>query len=343
MRRRPTMFSLALGSFLALAASAAAQQPDNVYETYGAHNPPADSPGCANKDCIYHRAPGEPSNPHFPEYWTSDWIMYRVFNKFADYPPPYPGRPPEPLKEGEDYEVSHGATYYDSSWRGPGGEGAMMEHYEKRCLPIFFFSNHYSCSFISLGDIAYFVTYEDRPKDMPPVCLFSPRNHPPRRNFVEHLPYSLSDSERLNKNVQGYSFWVDAASGKPAQTGVSPVKTNENDIMFGYAFEALARPDAVDHSEKPYRHPQSFYFSGAYNPSCPKQPPQAPFVTQNYTNFAKVRPDPAKTWDLVKNLDPKTLPKCQLFGPPPPCPEKGATLTDAPPPPNWGDIGKARR
>jgi len=138
----------------------------------------------------------------------------------------------------------------------------------------------------SLGDTAFFVTYNrDRPKGMPPVCLFSPLNHPPRPDFIAHLPYSLSDSVQLQNRIQGYSFWIDAGSGKPIQTGVSPVPAGTTAIMFGYGFMSRATRDRVDRSAEPYRHPQSFYFLG-----YPLAPTNAPFVSQNYTDFAMVRP-----------------------------------------------------
>jgi hypothetical protein len=306
-----TCMALAMAFGLGVPCALAADQPDNVYQTYGVHNPAADSP-CTNPNCVYIRETGQPSDPRYPDYWSSNWTMYRVFQGYAQNPPPYDGAPPAALKPGRDYEVSKGATYYDNTWSGPTGQGAMMEHYEKRCLPIFPISNQYTCSFISLGDVAFFVTYDsDRPKGMPPVCLFSPLNHPPRPDFISHLPYSPGDSARLGNRVQGYSFWVDAASGKPIQTGVSPDRTNDQAIMFGYAFLSQPAPDRVDKSAKSYRHPQSFYFSG-----FPLTPPNAPIVSQNYTNFAMVRPDAKKTWDQVSKLDPKTLPACQLFNPP---------------------------
>jgi hypothetical protein len=56
----------------------AADQPDNVYRTYGVHNPPTDSP-CANPNCIYVRESGQPTDPQYPAYWSSHWHMYRVF------------------------------------------------------------------------------------------------------------------------------------------------------------------------------------------------------------------------------------------------------------------------
>jgi hypothetical protein len=307
----------------------AADQPDNVYQTYGVHNPPADSP-CANPNCVYVREPGQPTDPLYPAYWSSNWNMYRVFQGYVQNPPPYDGAPPPALKPGRDYEISQGATYFDSTWRGAAGEGAMMEHYDKRCLPIFPISNHFTCSFISLGDTAFFVTYEkDRPKGMPPVCLFSPANHPPRTDFISHLPYSPDDSARLGNRVQGYSFWVEAASGKPIQVGVSPDRTADQAIMFGYGFMSSATPDRVDKSAKPYRHPQSFYFSG-----YPLPPANAPMVSQNYTNLAMVKPDPKSTWDLVSKLDSKTLPQCQLFNPP----AERVELTSMRRAPTWGDI-----
>ena len=328
MARTPISCAIAF-AVACLASSAFAQQPADVYQTYGVHNRPADSP-CANPNCAYTRAPGEPSDPSYPDYWVSNWNMYRVFKKASLFPPPYDRKPPSELKAGADYEVSRGTSSYDSTWSGPSGQGAMMEYYDKRCLPIFPISNKFTCAFISLGDIAYFVTYaQDRPKGMPPVCLFSPANHPPRKDFISHLPYSTSDSEQLKNTIQGYSFWVDAATGKPIQTGVKPDRTSDQAIMFGYGFASKATPDRVDKYAPPYRHPQSFYFSG-----YPLPPANAPFVSQNYTDFAMVKPDPKKTWDQVSKLDPKTLPKCQLFDPP----KEMTGASSAKQHPTWGDI-----
>lgn len=293
-----------------------------VYQTYGVHNDPAISP-CASADCIYKRNPGEPTDPVYPEYWVSNWNMYRVYNNYSEFPPPYNGAPPAALKEGTDYEKSTGTTYYDSTWTGASGEGAMMEHYEGRCLPIFPISNKFTCSFISLGKTAFFVTYDkDRPADMPPVCVFSKFNHPPRRDFIKHLPYSQADSAQIGAGGQGYSFWVSSADGKPVQVGVKPDRTRDQDIMFGYGF---APKDGKIM-------PQSFYFSG-----YPLPPANAPFVSQNYTDFKVVKPDPAATWDQVNKLDPSSLPQCQLFDPP-----KNSKLlaAEGKQAPTWGDIGR---
>ena len=302
---------------------------DAIYQTYGVHND-GTSPPCANASCTYPRNSSDPANPVWPEYWVSDWTMYRVYKDWADNPPPYPGQPPADLVAGTDYEVSYGTTYYDSTWTGPGGERAMMEHYEDRCLPIFPFENTYSCSFISLGDTAFFVTYDDRPDWMPPVCLFSPFNHPPAPDFIKHLPYVPGDSARIGPGGQGYSFWVSHADGSIMQVGAAPDQTAHGGILFGYGFQ--------DHGEGAM--PQSFYFSGVpYLEENGELVPFAPIVSQNYTDFRVEQPDPADTWDQVNSLDPATLPRCQLFDPP-----GGVTamLGASEPVPTWGTIGHGR-
>jgi len=242
--------------------------------------------------------------------------MYRVFGKnYSKYLPPYDGKPPAGLVEGEDYEVSYGATYYDSTWGN--GQGAMMEFYDKRSLPIFPMDNKYTSAFISLGNDAYYLTWEDRPQGMPPISHFSELNHPPRRDFIKHLPYSTGDSAQLNGKIQGYSFWTSPMGqyppGPPIQTGVSPDRTRERCIMFGYAFDSSWTKDAYDPSHPPYRHPNSFYFSG-----CPVLNDQlyAPMVSQNYTEFIAKRPNPAETWDLVaKFAQGKSIPFYNPFTP----------------------------
>jgi hypothetical protein len=83
----------------------------------------------------------------------------------------------------------------------------MMGQYEDWTLPIFPMDNHFTSSFLSLGDKAYFRTYDnDQPKGMPPICMFSDLNHPPRRDFIKHLPYSSGDSARLGGRVRAVSL-----------------------------------------------------------------------------------------------------------------------------------------
>jgi hypothetical protein len=345
LRRISAVLGTTLGVLVLLAivvCNAAGDEPENVYHTYGVHND-AHRDDCAYPTCIYSRGPTEPTDPTYPRYWTSRWAMYRVFNDYQTHLPPYAGAPPLPLREGVDYQKSWGTTYYDSEWKGSQGNGAMEEHYEKYCLPIFPFANNYTCSFISLGETAFFVTYDDRPSWMEEVCLFSPHNHPPERDFIKHLPYAVGDSRQLNFAVQGYSFWV-SQSNAIMQTGAAPDQTQNGGILFGYAFDSQPTPDRVDKNEPPYRHPQSFYFSGI--PRLPQAPlPNAPIVSQNYTDFAMVRPDPATTWAQVESLDPAKLPACHLFDHyQPPAAATPEVVTNAPGAaakiPSWGTIGQ---
>ncbi|MCB9795579.1 MAG: hypothetical protein H6741_22990 [Alphaproteobacteria bacterium] len=268
-----------------------------IYNSKGVHNdclcesPTECTSACAGDKCDAKRGPDDPPDPRYAEHWVSEWTMYRVYQNYKQHPPPW-GSPPEGLTP-EDYEVSYGASYYDNAYVPADGDGtgAMMEHYDKRCLPIFPIPNDYSCSFISLGNKAYFLTYEeDRPEDMPPCCVFSPYNHPPRPDFVKHLPYSAEDSSHVDDSLQAYRY-------------VTP-----DGVWFAYAFwkDKYADPD------QKHLLPQSFYFSGA-----PTDPPNAPFVSQNFSNFRIESPDPTQTWDQVaKTCTAQPLPDCQLFDPP---------------------------
>lgn len=277
------------GQAIAGEAPVASEESSDVYFTMGVHNTLGCEPASV---CLPKRQTGDPTDPQYPKYWVSDWTMFRVFQNYQNNPPPYTN-PPSTLS-AQDYTVSYGTTYYDSTYRPADGdgEGAMMEHYNKYCLPIFpIQNNNYTCSFISLGNKAYFLTYpEDRPADMPECCLFSPENHPPRRDFIKHLPYSATRSELLNGSIQAYALTLQ---------GPEP-------ILFGYAFNKNASPDA--NTGVWYRHPQSFYFSGDATTA------NAPIVSQNYTSFRTQKPDAKDTWDRVGQMcTANPLPKCQLF------------------------------
>lgn len=277
-------------SFTASCSTESIDQAGDVFFTMGVHNDFM----CDTLDCTPKRDKTDPSDPVYPEKWISEWTMFTVSKNYKDNPPPYTN-PPSTLT-ADDYRVSYGATYYDSTYIPADGDGsgAMMEHYEDYCLPIFPIKNNYTCSFISLGNKAYFITYDDdRPKDMPQCCMFSPKNHPPRRDFIKHLPYSASRSTHLNSSVQAYSTELDSPAGP---------------ILFGYAFNKQATFDSIT-GEK-YRHPQSFFFSG----SVPVV--NAPIVSQNYTSFRAQSPDKSSTWRLVPEMCPDKPVDCQLFNPP---------------------------
>lgn len=76
---------------------------------------------------------------------------------------------------------------------------------------------------------------------MPACCMFSPMNHPPRQDFIEHLPYSAERSKNLNASVQAYALDLQSPAGP---------------ILFGYAFNKRQT------GAPPYRSPQSFFFPG---------------------------------------------------------------------------------
>ncbi len=263
---------------------------DWIYPTNGVHSNYLCNKG--NNNCIAKRNKSDPSDPQYPSQWISDWTMFRVMNNYKNNPPPYTN-PPSTLSPS-DYTISYGTTYYDANYvpADKDGNGAMMEHYDKYCLPIFpIKDNNYTCSFISLGNKAYFITYDDRPKNMPACCMFSPKNHPPRQNFIQHLDYSKTRSQNLNASIQAYEWAAMLAQGGP---------------LFGYSFNKEASPDTF--TNEWYRHPQSFFFSGDTTKA------NAPIVSQNYTSFRAEMPDPQKTWDTVANMCPTTnIPKCHLF------------------------------
>ena len=285
----------------------------HVYVSHGVHN----DAGCTPPEaCIAQRGPDDPTDPEYPEYWSSDWTMYIVRSGYEANPPPY-ANPPARLTPA-DYVVSTGSTFYDDAYRPPGGDGtgAMMEYYQDTCLPIFPSANGYTCAFVSLGNKAWFFRYAEGAtgpaSEVASCCQFSLENHPPRRDFVKHLPYDAQRSTHLGGSVQAYAY-------------LAP--TDHGPILFGYAFEREPRPDAADPSLV-YRHPQSFYFSG-----FPGPPVDAPIVSQNYTDFRAERPDPAQTWDRVGASCQTEVPWCCLFSGD--CP---TDALEAAPPPEWSEL-----
>lgn len=260
----------------------------HLYYTGGVHTDAGCTPA---QKCIYERKPGEPTDPLYPAWWSSDWIMYRVFQNFEKFAPPY-ASPPAGLTPA-DYEASFGSSYYNSTYVPPDrdGVGAMMEYYDKRCLPIMATTNHYSCAFISLGNKTYFLRYGDRLPDEPQCCLFALNHHPASRDFIKHLPYNAEESLHVRGSIQAYSRLVPPGN-----------------IRIGYAFNKQATPDTFDRKAAPYRHPQSFYF-----PGNPVDPPNAPVVSQNYTNFRMEKPDPDETWNQVAKMCPVKPQWCCIF------------------------------
>lgn len=120
--RRPAWQALAMAVAVVCWASAGESAKHNddpasrhLYYTGGVHN----DIGCQpTEKCTYKREAGQPSDPLYPAWWTSQWTMYRVFKDYDKFPPPY-GLPPAGLT-ADDYEVSYGASYYDSTVRSVG-------------------------------------------------------------------------------------------------------------------------------------------------------------------------------------------------------------------------------
>src|SRR5258707_9977325 len=83
--------SLAIAASLAGSSIGIARAADDdpasrhVYSTGGVHN---DKDCVPASKCLYARQKGEPSNPLYPVWWSSDWVMYRVFKNYDTFPPP---------------------------------------------------------------------------------------------------------------------------------------------------------------------------------------------------------------------------------------------------------------
>ncbi len=274
---------------------------NHIYANNSVHNdcfcdPPA--------KCDFSDQEGRPADPHYAPYWMSQWTMYQVFQNYQVFPPPY-ANPPQHLTQS-DYRVSRGSTFYDNTYVPADGDGtgAMMEFYGyNQCLPIFPMRNDYSCAFISRGNKAYFLNYGKLevgttqngavpPRDVTPTCCkFSPFNHPPRPDFIKHLPYSTERSQHLDGSLLAYA-WTTPPPSPP--------------ILFGYAFYKDQWITDPATGEK-YNLPQSFYFSGQ-----PTDPPDAPIVSQNYESFRVAQP-PSELWDLVDQVCPPEPKWCCLF------------------------------
>ncbi|NEO97058.1 MAG: hypothetical protein F6K56_46000 [Moorea sp. SIO3G5] len=98
------------------------------------------------------------------------------------------------------------------------------------------------------------------------------------------------DSAHVNNSLQAYSE-----------------RFTDKENLFGYAFNKNPTPDSFDSTAVPYRHPQSFYFSGN-----PDTPPNAPIVSQNYTSFRMEQPS-SEIWSEVAKMLPPNPPLCCLF------------------------------
>ncbi len=280
-----------------------------IYSTNGVHS----GYGCdtSNNFCIAPRDKYDLPDPQFPQMWISDWTMFTVTNTAASdvNPPPYTN--PPIVLEPDDYIVSYGTSFYDNTYQPENPEddedyGAMMEHYNDFCLPIFGKSlkqNTFTCAFVSLGKKAFFLDYDNKtPEGTPDCCMFSPSNHPPRPDFIKHLDVWPDASLRLNGSVQAY-FWEQlwAIDANPR-------------ILFAYAFNREKSPQGLTPKSEWYQHPQSFFFSGVMNLGTEKEQNMIfPMISQNYSSFRIEKPHPDIWAEVAQWCPVETIKKCRLF------------------------------
>eukprot|EP00117_Sycon_ciliatum_P040162 scpid93606/ scgid29556/ len=157
----------------------------------------------------------EPPKDHWPEKWISDWTLYHVLPE--DPTPPYAdGKVPEQSRKGR------GRTYYDWS------KLAIIEEYYDFCVPIFVEGHNFTCHFLNVNNVSYFITFDDRPSWTPPCCIFGKPWLPPSPSTISNtLPFygkkPFHDREvNWYRNTPpageltfGYGFYAD--TGLPAE------------------------------------------------------------------------------------------------------------------------------
>jgi len=132
-------------------------------------------------------------SPTWPQHFTTNWTIYDVPALTA---PPYPspnGIPDPP------YCAGRGLTYYD--WKIK----SMIEKYYDFCVPIFPGGNKWKCDFLNTKAVSYLITYEDRPLNQPPCCIFLEPWYPPSPNFIQQSGLQFNETTSLNgQNVDWY-------------------------------------------------------------------------------------------------------------------------------------------
>ena len=99
----------------------------HIYFTNGVHNEFQCNPPSI---CVADRKAGDPSNPIYPQWWTSEWTMYRVFNNYEKYPPPY-SNPPTGLTPAACTRISSSPSWgsgvgISAGWRTSGPPNEFM-------------------------------------------------------------------------------------------------------------------------------------------------------------------------------------------------------------------------
>lgn len=190
------------------------------------------------------------AQPTWPTTFITDWLLYHV--PAEDPMPPYSnGAIPTPHRTGR------GRTFYD--WR----KFALLEEYYDFCVPIFVEGFNFTCHFLNIGNVSYFVTFDDRPSWAPACCIFGKPWLPPSPSTVSsELPFYKKE-EFLGRPVNWYRT------------------TPPTGLVFGYGFYA-------DMEAQP---PAEFFFNA-----------QQGWALQDFHNFSSDVP-PEEKWEVPAACD----------------------------------------
>ena len=200
------------------------------------------------------------SSPVWPNTFITDWEMYHTLPE--EPIPPYPDG-----KMLSPYTAGRGRTYYD--W----GKLSMLEEYYDFCVPIFVEGFNFTCHFLNVGNISYFITFDDRPSWTPPCCIFGKPWLPPSPSTITGALPFYKKAEFYGREVNWYRN--------------SPDKPDE--LVFGYGFYA---------DDNTVSSPAEFFFN-AHNG----------WVMQDFENFTAAEP-PVEKWQVPETC--KTAKECDL-------------------------------
>jgi len=195
----------------------------------------------------------------WPQAWYGNWTQYSIPHGPM---PPYPHGIPEP-----PFTAGRGQVYYDYN------KMSMTEIYVDECVPLFSFGNKFQCQFLSTKGSTYLITFEDRPKEMEPCCIFNMDIYPPPPDFIKRANISYDSTTDMNDRL--VDWYV--------------LAMQDDDILlhFGYGFY------------QDTQNPAQFWFDGVQG-----------WVTQSYTRFIRSAP-PSSIFNIPDNC--MNAPKCEFF------------------------------
>ena len=161
---------------------------------------------------------------------------------------------------------TRGRTYYD--W----GKLSMLEEYYDFCVPIFVEGFNFTCHFLNVGNISYFITFDDRPSWTPPCCIFGKPWLPPS-------PSTITSALPFYKKAEFYGREVNWHRTRP---------DNPNELIFGYGFY-------TDDNDTPAE-----FFANA----------QHGWMIQDFHNFTANAVPPSEKWQIPEVC--KGVKECDL-------------------------------